>query len=369
MLRRALVDGERRLPFPKGRGECPTCGSRVIAKCGKIKTHHWAHESREECDPWSENIGPWHLGWQKLVDDEHVEVTIGQHRADIVGNAGVVIELQHSFISPDDITAREQFYDEMIWLFDATERFPCVPSGDIVFFSLAGTKHIQSCREKVFLDCGTYLVEVECFTDIFDKFSGFGRLRDRSWFTSEYLSQVMRPENTTSHAPNGRLRADTWRGKQPWRLTDNPSRWRHPESGNEYLIPAKSLYLPMNYKWPGHPGDVWSDVIARHSEIANGWTDAEFAEMRNLLTATPMILDGRLRLMPARAESMKVEHTATMIRGWIAKAEGHMQAGRIPLLKSSTLESLAKRATLNEIEKYGQPLKPASNEDLQWKLF
>lgn len=125
----------------------------------------------------------------------------------------------------------------------------------------------------------------------------------------------------------------------------------------------------MNYSWPGHSGSVWSDVIARHSEIANGWTDADLTEMRNLLTATPMILDGRLRLMPARAEDMKVEHTATTIRRWIANAEGHMQAGRIPLLKSSTLESLAKRAAQNEIEKYGQPLKPASKEDLQRKLF
>ena len=135
------------------------------------------------------------------------------------------------------------------------------------------------------------------------------------------------------------------------------------------MIPAKSLFLPMNYKWRGHPGSVWSDVIAKHSEIANGWTDADLTEMRNLLTATPMILDGRLRLMPARSEHMKVEHTVATIRRWIANAEGHMQAGRIPLLKPSTLESLAERAEKHEIEKYGQPLNPAPKENPQRKLF
>jgi hypothetical protein len=57
----------------------------------------------------------------------------------------------------------------------------------------------------------------------------------------------------------------------------------------------RDSFLPLNYKWRGHPGSVWSDVIAKHSEIAYGWTDADLTEMRNLLTATPMILVGRLR--------------------------------------------------------------------------
>jgi hypothetical protein len=257
----------------------------------------------------------------------------------------------------------------MIWLFDATERFPCVPSGDKVFFSLAGTKHIEFCQKKVFFDCGNYVVEVESFTDTFDKFSGYGCLRDPSWFASSFLSEVMKPGSTTPTTPKRRLGADRWRGKQPWRLTDNPSRWRNSATGREYLIPAKSLYLPMNYKWPGHSESVWSDVIARHNEIANGWTDAELTEMRTLLTATPMILDGRLRLMPARAEFMKVEQSAATVQRWIANAEGHMQAGRIPLLKPSTLEALAKRAEEREIEKYGRPLQRVQKEDPQRKLF
>ena len=349
---------------------CPTCGTAVIAKCGDINSHHWAHESREDCDAWSENIGPWHLEWQNLVDEQYVEIAIGPHRADIVGNSGLVVELQHSPIPADHIEAREEFYGDMIWLFDATQRFPCVPSGDRVFFSLQGTKHIGFCKKNVFFDCGDYVVEVEQFTDIFDKFSGYGRLRDRGWFASSFLSQVLKAGSKVPTVLSGRLRADFWRGKKPWRLTNNPSRWRGPASGSEFLIPAKSVFLPMSYKWRGHLGPVWSDVISGHPEIANGWTDAALTEMQSLLTAVPMILDGRLRLMPAPAQHMRIEQSAAAIRLGIARAEEHMQAGRIPLLKPRTLEQLVARAEAEEIAKYGKSFTPArTKQNAQRDLF
>ncbi|WP_425595275.1 competence protein CoiA family protein [Pseudophaeobacter arcticus] len=43
------------------RGECPYCGSEMIARCGQVKVHHWAHKSTENCDPWWENETNWHL--------------------------------------------------------------------------------------------------------------------------------------------------------------------------------------------------------------------------------------------------------------------------------------------------------------------
>jgi len=55
-----------------------------------------------------------------MVRPENVEVVIGNHRADIVGNQSLVIELQHSAISPDEIQEREEFYKNMIWVLDAT---------------------------------------------------------------------------------------------------------------------------------------------------------------------------------------------------------------------------------------------------------
>ena len=332
---------------------CPTCGSPVIAKCGEQNAHHWAHETLEECDTWSENVGPWHLSWQELVAEQYVEVTIGPHRADIVGNSRLVVELQHSPLAPAEIEAREQFYGSMIWLFDATGRFPCVPSGDRVFFSFGGTKHIEVCKGPVFLDCGSYIVEVEGFAGTFEKFSGFGRLRDRRWFASRFLSEVMKIGLPSPRELQDLPRADEWRGKQPWRLTETASSWRSPETGSEFVVPARTPYLPLNYKWRSSAGDVWADVIGRHPGIANGWTEAEFVDMKHLLSAAPMVLEGRLRLMPASLERMQVDCSAATIRRWVANADAHIQAGRIPVLKPYTLQSLIARAEKRDIERYG----------------
>ena len=47
---------------------------------------------------------------------------MGPHRADIVTASGGVVEIQHSPISADVITEREEFYgDRMAWIFDATQ--------------------------------------------------------------------------------------------------------------------------------------------------------------------------------------------------------------------------------------------------------
>ncbi len=298
-----------------------------------------------------------------------MEVTIGAHRADIVGSRGKVIELQHSSISPDDIHARENYYGDMVWVFDATGRFRCVPNGDKVFFSLGSTKHIEFCRKPVFLDCGSYLVEVETFTKTFDKFSGYGLLRDQSWFAIQFLSDVIRPDKTFATLSSGRLAADGWEGKQPWRLTDYPSRWRDPTNGYVYSLPANSLYLPMHYKWNTSEGSVWLDVIRDHEGLANGWTESEFSDMKKLLNGTPMILNGRLRLMPRPANQMQVEHTVSTIQQWISKADAHMLAGRIPLINSETFESLVDRTKKREIETYGRLLKPEIKPALQRTLF
>ena len=106
-------------------GRCPTCKEKLIAKCGRIMAHHWAHPG-EDCDPWHEPETDWHRYWKSLVPSECVEFTFEkngkQHRADIITREGKVIELQHSSIIVDDIEEREKFYGEdMIWLFDARE--------------------------------------------------------------------------------------------------------------------------------------------------------------------------------------------------------------------------------------------------------
>lgn len=103
---------------------CPACGANVRAKCGNHNIWHWAHINTEDCDTWSEPEGEWHLGWKEVFPQDWREVVIGEHRehrADIRTTGGLVVELQHSSITPEVIAEREQFYGNMIWIFDATE--------------------------------------------------------------------------------------------------------------------------------------------------------------------------------------------------------------------------------------------------------
>jgi hypothetical protein len=99
----------------------PPCGYGCRPKCGEVNIWHWAHHARGDCDPWSEPVTEWHLGWQAAVPPERREVVIGSHRADIVTASGGVVEIQHSPITAAVIAAREEFYgSRMAWIFDAT---------------------------------------------------------------------------------------------------------------------------------------------------------------------------------------------------------------------------------------------------------
>jgi len=118
----ANVDGEKKPAESNLSGFCPCCGAEVIPKCGEIKTWHWSHKSKD-CDPWSEGMTQWHLDWQERFPKECREVTIERdgvvHRADVRLSNGLVIEFQHSPISPQEMREREEFYGNMIWVFDA----------------------------------------------------------------------------------------------------------------------------------------------------------------------------------------------------------------------------------------------------------
>lgn len=101
---------------------CPYCDGDVVAKCGDINIWHWAHMPGCICDSWSEGETAWHLDWKSRFPPDTVEITVTKddirHRADVIIN-GVVVEFQHSHISPEQIRERESFYGKnMIWVFD-----------------------------------------------------------------------------------------------------------------------------------------------------------------------------------------------------------------------------------------------------------
>jgi len=118
----ALVNGKSTEAFKGGKGFCTGCKESVIAKCGSVKIHHWAHVSLKQCDSWWESETLWHRAWKAHFPDQHCEVSFYDeklkefHRADLHTSNGITIEFQNSSISVDEIQSRECFYPKLIWV-------------------------------------------------------------------------------------------------------------------------------------------------------------------------------------------------------------------------------------------------------------
>ncbi len=56
---------DEKIEATKGvKGICPSCGSELIAKCGEINVHYWAHKGNRNCDSWWETETEWHRSWK-----------------------------------------------------------------------------------------------------------------------------------------------------------------------------------------------------------------------------------------------------------------------------------------------------------------
>lgn len=127
-LKYALVNGVRQEAVKGHTGFCPNCNSPMIAMCGKIKAHHWAHKGKRICDHWWENETQWHRDWKNYFPNEwqeivHYDETGEKHIADIKTDLGRVIEFQHSYISLEERISRNLFYRKIIWVLDC-KRLP-----------------------------------------------------------------------------------------------------------------------------------------------------------------------------------------------------------------------------------------------------
>lgn len=122
----ALVNGERTEAQKGGRGTCSHCHGETIAKCGCERIWHWAHRSKDQCDPWLEGETKWHRAWKgrfprRCQEFKVVDPATGKwHVADVRTDSGLVIEFQHSAIRSDQIQSREDFYGNMVWVVDGT---------------------------------------------------------------------------------------------------------------------------------------------------------------------------------------------------------------------------------------------------------
>lgn len=115
----AITETNKRIKVQeKGqRGQCPKCGSEVIAKCGQIKIWHWAHKATHGCE-WYSTESEWHRQWKSLFPENRIEVYVDQNRADAIDATGRVWEFQNSYLNGEEIEEREEAYINLLWIWN-----------------------------------------------------------------------------------------------------------------------------------------------------------------------------------------------------------------------------------------------------------
>lgn len=118
-------EGQRIHPKKGQKGFCPVCNETVIAKCGDVKIHHWAHEVDYDCIE-KEPESQWHLYNKNLFDIKYQEKIVwvlgAMKRADIKLDNNLVIEFQNSPINTYDVESREFHHMKMIWVINVNEK-------------------------------------------------------------------------------------------------------------------------------------------------------------------------------------------------------------------------------------------------------
>jgi len=126
-MKYALVDGQRQEALPGRSGVCQACDSPMVARCGDVRVHHWAHRGVHACDSWWEAETEWHrnwknhfpVNWQEVI---HLAENGEKHIADVKTDQEWVLEFQHSKINPDERKSREAFYKKLVWVIDGSRR-------------------------------------------------------------------------------------------------------------------------------------------------------------------------------------------------------------------------------------------------------
>lgn len=191
-MRYAYVGCQRVEPKKGLRGTCSCCAGELIAKCGQFKIHHWAHKDLTSCDPWWENESKWHRQWKSYFPTETQEyvftheVTRERHIADVFSKRRIVLEFQSCSIDPDEIRAREDFYQQLVWVVNGLKN-----QSDKFEFSqrLAGGDQAPMLMEVTWF----------CRSKLFDKWS---RAKKRVYFDfgTDCVWQLLHFDITTKNA-------------------------------------------------------------------------------------------------------------------------------------------------------------------------
>jgi hypothetical protein len=255
----ADVNGDRCEATPHAQGTCPLCESDVVAKCGQIVVHHWAHVSGSECDPWWEPETEWHRHWKSFA--AQTEVSIQNHRADIVTSTGLVVELQHSGISVDEIHERERCYgDRLRWLFDGTDIPVSAPDGSY----LSRDTSLADIQE----DWETRVDESGCeclWPPIRVRSQHYGLTKEYfdgdDW--SVYTSARLNLRRKRSATPRS-WEVVTFRWRQPRKHYASPSRPVYIDLPGNFILKLGKLHLES-----GAPYGGWGWLVPR--KTVEGW--------------------------------------------------------------------------------------------------
>lgn len=117
----ALLDKQLVVATPgETHAVCPLCLSKVIAKCGAIKVHHWAHRKGFSCDPWCEGDNEWRHYWLDFFnDDEQEVVSVGhqeKHFADVLTANGTTVLFRQTAPSIELLKQMENFFSSLVWV-------------------------------------------------------------------------------------------------------------------------------------------------------------------------------------------------------------------------------------------------------------
>jgi hypothetical protein len=152
----------------------------------------------------------WHIGWQKLVPSGQREIRVTRggvwHRADIRATDGQIVEVQHSPIKLPKIREREEFYGDMVWLWDLTEadlsfdpQDPEAPPGYFRFEWSTGVRFaIVRSERQAFFDLGkNRIFQVGAMSYDGKAVSGWGKAIDKAqmvqWINSGPPSRLTDP--------------------------------------------------------------------------------------------------------------------------------------------------------------------------------
>ena len=111
---------------------CPLCKGELIQKHGTKRVAHFAHKGNaEHCDSWHYDMSEWHRDWQNEFPEDCQEIVLKKdgafHRADVALNDKLIIEFQHSTLTPKEFDERNQFYTSLgyfvFWVFDTIKQW------------------------------------------------------------------------------------------------------------------------------------------------------------------------------------------------------------------------------------------------------